>query len=306
MSRSLQMSLPTYRDEPSFTARSYPSRAPLRVSSLMHRRIAREMLGTRCRSAVVVSVVSLCGCEPDRAAAPDRTLAPISVNERLDALAAPIKAKYPGALTRTIRARPGPLTEGQVRGRLGTPATHPEKWKAFQMRAPTAALVFAGHASTALAAQTTVVDTLFGTMQVVVGGTSGEVSVGSRATEYGSVVSNIQAWAFPEIYVGVALPYNPPAVYCNLNNAFFCGAGEQYEIDCEATGGSRIKANSEHYVTYVNGQRGPGYVDRDKACFPSGGGGGGGGGQTSCTTYIIEMSTDGGVTWTEIGRVTIC
>jgi hypothetical protein len=151
-----------------------------------------------------------------------------------------------------------------------------------------------------------VVDTLFGTLQVAVGGTSGEVSVGSRATEHASVVSNIQAWAFPEIYVGYAMPTYPPAVYCNLASAFFCGDGEQYEINCETPGGSRIKANSEHYVTYVNGQRGPGYVDRDKACFPSGGGSGGGGGQTQCVTYIIEMTTDGGVTWTEIGRVTIC
>lgn len=158
-----------------------------------------------------------------------------------------------------------------------------------------------------MAAQSMVADTLFGTLQVVVSGVLGEVSVGSRATEHGSLVTNIQAWAFPTVYVGTDTPYNPPAISCNLNNAFFCSDGRLYAIDCEAVGGSRITANSEHYVTYQSGTRAPGYVDRDKACFPSGGGGnGGGGGQTNCETWIVEISYDGGVTWYEIGRFTIC
>lgn len=244
------------------------------------------------------------GCGPERAVAPGNR------SQRVEALAAAITRQYPGARTRTILARPGPLTEGQVRGRIGTPATHPERWAAFQIPAgsPTVAAASRASAPTVLATQSVIADTLLGTLQVVASGVFGEVSVGSRATEHGSLVANIQAWAYPIISVGTELPWSPPTpVYCNLDNAFFCSAGELYSIDCEAPGGSRVRANSEHFVRYQDRRSGDGHVDRDKSCFPSGGGGnGGGGGPTNCETWIVEISYDGGVTWSEIGRFTIC
>lgn len=157
-----------------------------------------------------------------------------------------------------------------------------------------------------MATESAVYDTLFGGPEIDIGGTSGELSVGSRATEHGSVVANIQAWAYPTVYVGYAIPAEAPAVYCT-SSGFFCNQGHFYVIDCETEGGARIKANSEHYVTYQNTNGASGTLSRDKSCFPSGaGGGGGGGGQTRCDTYIVEMSTDGGATWFEIGRFTIC
>jgi hypothetical protein len=270
--------------------------------SALHR-LAR--VAARSRPGLLIAGVGvLVGCGPERAVAPVNDKA-----ERVQQLAAAITKQYPGALTRTVRGRAGPLTQGQVRGRLGTPETHPGKWSAFQTRAgsPTAASRLPASAPTVLGLQSAIADTLFGTLQVVVGGVLGEVSVGSRATQNGSSVSNIEGWAYPTVYVGTELPYDPPVVFCT-SAGFFCSAGELYIIDCEATGGSRVRANSDHFVLYVSGRDGDGHVDRDKSCFPTGGGnnGNGGGGSTTCETWIVEMSNDGGVTWYEIGRFTIC
>ena len=149
-------------------------------------------------------------------------------------------------------------------------------------------------------------DSLFGALEIVIGGTSGEVSVGSRGTENSGPVASVEGWAYPTLYYGTYLPYEEPAIHFS-SNGFWCSNGNYYGVDCEIAGGSRLRANSEHTVVYVSGLTGFGTIQRDKSCGPSGSGGNSGtGGTVDCSTYIVEVSYDGGLTWSEIGRFTIC
>ena len=158
-------------------------------------------------------------------------------------------------------------------------------------------------------------DTLFGGLWVDIGGTSAEVSIYSRATQH-NAAATVDAWAYPDIAVGYEFPQSVPAIYCpeippSNGQGYVCSRGQAYEVNCRAPGGSRIDVISEHNGRWTNGARGFGTLRDEKQCLPTGGGVGGGGGDDggdgrSCTTYIIEQSDDGGNTWYEVGRYTVC
>ena len=205
------------------------------------------------------------GCAVDRATSP---LTPGRAN-RIAAKADSIAQSRPGGQKRTIMARPGPMTQAQVNGRLGTPDKEPGKWRGFEIRrASLSASAFASPFQSSMM-QEEARDSLFGALEIVIGGTSGEVSVGSRGTENSGPVASVEGWAYPTLYYGTYLPYEEPAIHCS-SNGFWCSNGNYYGVDCEIAGGSRLRANSEHTVVYVSGLTGFGTIQRDKSCGPSG------------------------------------
>jgi hypothetical protein len=293
----------TAHDEPRNASvdRSRDSAIPLCEKKV----ICQTVFATSRRFRLLMLVAAI---GPLWACGAERVSGPISPRAGAEAMAATIVRQHPGALTRTMRLRAGPLTGAQARGRLGTPTTHPQLWGGFQAKPANLAASSRSRANVrgASAIESLVYDTLFGGLQLDIGGTRAELYVGSRATENGSVVANISAWAYPTLHVGMLVPPNMSAVHCG-SMGFFCDTGWVWEgVDCETPNGSRIEANSDHGVTYLNGNSTSGSINRSKACFPSDDGSGGDDDGEHCDTYIIEMSVDGGASWTEIGRYTEC
>lgn len=78
-----------------------------------------ERRAVRTHPLLLVLVAGLGGCAPDGLTEP-----------RTESVANASRVK-PSPLVRTVAMRPGRLSDAQVKGRLGTPATHPDRWAVF-------------------------------------------------------------------------------------------------------------------------------------------------------------------------------
>lgn len=150
-----------------------------------------------------------------------------------------------------------------------------------------------------------ILDTLGGWLEVDLQGFSAEISAGSWGSR-NSGIPWVNMNEFGRIQIGYQIPTSADG-YCSGPTGF-CEWATMRSADCE-TLGTTVDSWSQHGGVWPSGARGDGTLEKFRQCTPpSGGGGGDGGGtgQTNCTTYIIERSDDGGNTWREWQRITVC
>lgn len=172
--------------------------------------------------------------------------------------------------------------------------------------APTATLAQPG------VAYSQMVDTLIGYLGLDIAGTSAEAQGYARATAHNGI-PYVAMDASGTTQIGYEIPYGYE-LSCNglsQGHSEWCGDAVARSVNCDDPSGSNIEGTLFSLVQYTpSGALGDGFVEDSKDCGPASGGGssggGGGGSSPNCTTYIIEGSNDGGVTWFLIAMFTVC
>lgn len=133
-------------------------------------------------------------------------------------------------------------------------------------------------------------------------GTSGDV-VGGAFVDAGAAW--VTADGIGSYQEGYSIPYSQTDDCSGVNS---CAWGIQWEVRCDEVE-TTVSSQNTAEAWWVFSHAGPLLSRAGYRCAPSSSGSGGeptSDGGPNCETYIIEVSNDGGQTWREIGRVTVC
>jgi hypothetical protein len=150
-------------------------------------------------------------------------------------------------------------------------------------------------------------DTLFGFINAAIypagyGLDNGEATGATWATQHRSPAT-VASIAWGTVQVGTDFPYDWND-YCDgeAPSPQYCNWGQDFDVSCIL--GSEVDATENDTVLYTTGDPYGGEISKSARCGPPLNGGGSQ--NNECGIWDVDISFDGGVSWTNIGTINDC